>query len=337
MTPVKAIALLSGGLDSILAAKIISDLGIEVIGVHFLTPFSPFTLETVDQSAAAKVAGEIGIKFVPVSLGEEYLELLKHPKFGFGSAANPCIDCHAFFIKKAGQMLKDFGASFIVTGEVMGQRPMSQRAQAMSQIDKETGLKGHILRPLSAKLMNPTVPEEKKWVDREKLFSISGRSRKEQYKLAEKFKLKEFSAPAGGCLLTMEDFGRKVKDLLKFKPDFNLEDVKIMKLSRNFRLSPAAKLVVGKNDLENKKIISLALAGDLLILTDEVPGPAGLVRGKFGQPEVEKACAIIAYYVHKCPTPNVPLILERIGDNGNKEKISSLAMERQALEELRIK
>jgi len=333
----KAIALISGGLDSILAAKIIADQGVKVIGLHFLTPFSPFTLENVEHSPAAKVASETGIDFLPVELGEEYLEIVKHPKFGFGRAANPCIDCHAFFIKRAGRMLKDLAAQFIITGEVVGQRPMSQRSQALNQIDKETGLKGMVVRPLSAKLLAESVPEQRRWIAREKLFAISGRSRKEQFRLAEQFGLKSFSAPAGGCLLTMKDFGQKVKDLLNYQPDFNLEDVKLIRLSRNFRLSPTAKLVVGKNDAENKKIISLGIEGDLLILTDNVPGPAGLVRGKFTNQELQKACAVIAYYVHKCSWPEVPLTLEGIGDRARKEKFSVCAMEREQLEAMRIK
>jgi len=336
MTPIKAIALLSGGLDGMLAAKIVLDQGVKVVGVHFLTPFSPFTLSEAEHSHAARAAREIGIEFAPVMLAEDYLLMLKRPKFGYGRAANPCIDCHAFFIKKAGGMLKDFGASFIVTGEVLGQRPMSQRGQAMNQIDKETGLQGLILRPLSARLMNPTIPEEKKWVDREKLLAISGRSRKEQFLLAERYGLKEFSAPAGGCLLTMEDFGRKFKDLLLYQPDFGLEDVKLMKLSRNFRLSPKAKLVAGKNDGDNKKILSLALPGDIIIYTDNIPGPAGLIRGEAGQEDIEKAMGIIAYYVHKCPTPDVPLIVEWAGESGKRQPATARAIERKVLEELRI-
>jgi len=337
MTQTRAIALISGGLDSILAARIIADQGLKVIGLHFLTPFSAFTLANIEHSPAAQTAAEAEIDFLPVALGEEYLEIVKNPKFGFGRAANPCIDCHAFFIKQAAKLLKQLEAQFIVTGEVLGQRPMSQHGQALNQIDKESGMKGLVLRPLSAKLLAETIPEQRGWVAREKLLALSGRSRKEQFRLAEQFGLKSFSTPAGGCLLTMQDFAQKVKDLLQYQPDFNLEDVKLIRLGRNFRLSPSAKLVVGKNDAENKKIISLALPGDILILTDNVPGPAGLVRGKATNDDLAKACAIVAHYVHKCPLPEVPLTLQKIGDKEFKKKFSAPRMAREQLEAMRIK
>jgi len=153
MSQIRTIALMSGGLDSVLAAKIIADQGIEVIGVHMLTPFSPFTIENVENSPAAKSAKEIGIEFMAVVLAEDYLEIVKHPKHGYGRAANPCIDCHAYFIKKAAEVMRERKASFIITGEVVGQRPMSQQGQTLHMIDKEVGLKGIILRPLSAKVM----------------------------------------------------------------------------------------------------------------------------------------------------------------------------------------
>jgi len=337
MTRIRAIALLSGGLDSILAAKLVLDQGVEVTGLHILTPFSKFTMENAGSSPAAKVAKEIGIELTVIEVGEEYLEIVKHPKFGYGRGANPCIDCHAYFIKKAFEVLQERSAHFVITGEVIGQRPMSQRKQAIGQIDRETGIKGLILRPLSAQLLPETIPEQKKWVDREKLLAIAGRSRKQQFELAERLGIKGFSAPAGGCLLTMEEFGKKVKDLLAHQPDFGLDDAHLLKISRHFRLSPLAKAVVGKNDPENKKIIALARSGDILVYTDNVPGPAALVRGQASEDELSKAAGIVAYYVHKSPGDDVPLILERIGDNGKREKFSARPLERSVIESLRIK
>jgi tRNA-uridine 2-sulfurtransferase len=193
------------------------------------------------------------------------------------------------------------------------------------------------LRPLSAKNMAPTIPEEKGWVERDQLMDISGRSRKAQFDLAEKFALKEFSAPAGGCLLTMEGFANKVKDLLEHQPDFDKSDVQLLKVGRHFRLSKTAKLLVGKNDFENKKLIRIAQPEQVLIYTDNIPGPAGLMVGKFGEEEIKLGEGIVAYYVHKSPTPEVPLILERVNDNRIKEPASARAMERHQMEELRIK
>jgi len=337
MEKIRALALVSGGLDSALAVKLVQEQGIEVVGIFFLDPFSKYERESVPNSPAGKIARQLGIELVIVEQGEEFLEMVKNPRYGYGRSANPCIDCRILRLKRAGEMLKELSAKFIITGEVVGQRPMSQRREIIKLIDKETGLGKIILRPLSARILNPTLAEEKGWVDREKLLGLIGRSRKLQFHLAEKYGLKDFSSPAGGCLLTEEGFGRKVFDLIHHQPDFALDDVRLLRLGRHFRLSPQAKLVVGKNDRENKKIISLALPGDVLIHTDGVPGPTGLVRGKFTEQDLKLAQEILAYYVHKSPTPQVPMILVEKTEQGEKTR-SSLAdkIDRQILEEKRI-
>ena len=337
MTRVRAIALISGGLDSTLAARLVTDQGVEVIGAHFVIPFYNYTMADIEMTSAFRSAKEIGIELVVRELSEEFIAALKDPKFGYGKNMNPCVDCKILMVRKAAEMMAERDAQFIITGEVVGQRPMSQRKDIMNVMDKKTGMKGLVLRPLSAKNMAPTVPEEKGWVEREKLMDISGRSRKAQFELAEKFGLKEFSAPAGGCLLTMEGFAKKVEDLLEHQPDFDKNDVMLLKVGRHFRLSKTAKLLVGKNDFENKKLIRIAQPEQLLIYTDNIPGPAGLLVGEFGETEIKLAEGIVAYYVHKSLTPEVPLILERINDNRIKEPASAMAMERHQLEELRIK
>jgi tRNA U34 2-thiouridine synthase MnmA/TrmU len=337
MSKLRAVALISGGLDSALAAKLVSGLGVEVIGAHFLIPFYNYELKDMEQTAAFRSAREIGIELVVRELSEEFIAAVKAPKFGYGKNLNPCVDCKILMVVKAAELMKERDAQFIVTGEVVGQRPMSQRKDIMNVMDKKTGMKGLVLRPLSAKNLAPTVPEEKGWVDREKLLAISGRSRKTQFELADKFGLKEFSAPAGGCLLTMEGFAKKVEDLLERQPDFDANDVRLLKIGRHFRLSPSAKLLVGRNDFDNKKLINVARAGQMLICTDNVPGPAGLLVGKFGEAEIRLAAGIVAYYVHKSPTPEVPLLMERIDAKEKKESVSARPLERRQLEEFRIK
>jgi len=335
MTQPRAIALLSGGLDSVLSARLILDQGISVIGLHLVSPFAKYTMENVESSMPAKVARELGIEFIAREMGDEYFDLLKKPRFGFGRAMNPCIDCRILELRRGLEVMKERDAQFIITGEVVGQRPMSQHKQTIEMIEKQAFAIGLVLRPLSAKALKPTIAEEKLWVDREKLFGITGRSRKIQFELAEKFGIKEYLTPAGGCLLTDREFGKKVKDLLLHQPDFDRNDLRLLILVRHFRLSPEAKLVAGKNDEENKKIIGLARPPDLLIRTDNVPGPAGLLRGKFGPDQIRTALAIIAYYVHKSLSAEVPFELEFLAE-GRTEKMSAHPIGRPRLEELRI-
>ena len=337
MGKIRALALVSGGLDSALAVKLVQEQGVEVVGIFFVDPFSKYERESAPNSPAGKIACQLGIELVIEEQGEEFLEIVKKPRYGYGRSANPCIDCRILRLRRAGKLLRELSAQFIITGEVVGQRPMSQRREIIKLIDKETGLGKIILRPLSARILNPTLAEEKGWVDREKLLGLIGRSRKVQLHLAKKYGLEGFSSPAGGCLLTEKEFGRKVFDLIQHQPDFGLNDVKLLRLGRHFRLSPQAKLVVGKNDRENKKIISLALPGDILIHTDGVPGPTGLVRGEITEQDLKLAQRILAYYVHKSPAPQVPMIL--VEKTEQEEKIrSSLAdkIDRQILEEKRI-
>jgi hypothetical protein len=198
--------------------------------------------------------------------------------------------------KKAKKIMDDISASFIFTGEVLGQRPMSQRKKAIKLTEKESCLEGLIVRPLSAKLLEPTVPEKEGILDRNNFFGIQGKSRKPQIKLASLFKIKEYHAPAGGCRLTEPGFSRRVKDLMKFNLDFNLRDIKLLKIGRHFRLSPDAKLILGRNETENGLILNYFKKGDLLFLPENVPGPSGLGIGNFSRTDLKKSFEIIAFY-----------------------------------------
>jgi tRNA U34 2-thiouridine synthase MnmA/TrmU len=292
----KAIALLSGGLDSTLAAKLVLEQGIELEALNFLTVFCTCTNRGETCLASQKAVDALGIPLKVFNVSEEYLDVVKHPKHGYGSNMNPCIDCRIFMMKKAKAYLEETGASFIVTGEVLGERPMSQRRDAMRLIEKEAGLDGLVLRPLSAKLLSASIPEKEGWVDREKLLKIQGRSRKPQIQLADHFGIRDYPCPAGGCLLTDPGFAQRMRDLNRYHPDFLLNDVHLLKMGRHFRLSPHLKLVVGRNEEENQKIQTFSQEGDFLLKVSRYPGPLSLLRGEAKEEEIAKAAAITVRY-----------------------------------------
>ncbi len=292
----KAIALLSGGLDSTLAARLVLDQGIELEALNFMTVFCTCTNRGATCLASQKAVETLGIPLRVFNVSEEYLNVVRNPKHGYGSNMNPCIDCRIFMLKKAKVYMEESGGSFIITGEVLGQRPMSQRRDAMRLIEKEAGLEGLILRPLSAQFLPITLPEREGWIDREKLLNIQGRSRKPQMKLAEQFNIRDYPCPAGGCLLTDPGFARRIRDLMEHQYDFSLNDVHLLKSGRHFRLSPKVKLVVGRNEEENQKIETFSQAGDILLKTVRYPGPVSLLRGEADETERERAASITARY-----------------------------------------
>jgi tRNA-specific 2-thiouridylase len=292
----KAVALLSGGLDSTLAAKVVLEQGIELEALNFLTVFCNCTHRGETCLASKKAVERLGIPLKVLNVSEEYLEVVKHPRHGYGRNMNPCIDCRIFMLKKAREYMASTGASFIVTGEVLGQRPMSQRREAMRLIEKEADLGGLILRPLSAKFLPASLPEETGWVDRQKLLDISGRSRKPQIRLAEQYGIRDYPCPAGGCLLTDPGFARRLKDLMMGDPHFTLNDVHLLKIGRHFRLSSDLKLVVGRSEDDNQKLQAFAQGQDVLLKAHRYPGPLSLLRGKVSQPGVEMAAAITVRY-----------------------------------------
>jgi tRNA U34 2-thiouridine synthase MnmA/TrmU len=294
LVKMKAVCLLSGGLDSTLALKLILNQGIEVVALNFTTPFC--RCNRGGCCWAAVQASRFGVKVKHVYLGEEYLEIVKKPRFGYGSQLNPCIDCRILMFKKAKDFMGEIGASFIFTGEVLGQRPMSQHKHALKLIEKEAGIEGLVVRPLSAKLLPPTIPEIKGWVKRDLFLSIRGRSRKEQMSLAKKLNIKDYPCPAGGCLLTDPNFTKRLKDLLEYSPNFTLNDVELLKIGRHFRLSPETKLVIGRNKEENEKLQKLMKKEDLFFHLDEYKGPLAILRGKAAEKVVVLAAEILAWY-----------------------------------------
>jgi tRNA-specific 2-thiouridylase len=252
----RAVALFSGGLDSILAAKLIMEQGVEVVGLHIKTGFHSEDvrerlglIRDKKELPIYRAAEQINLPLVEVDISDQYCEIIENPKYGYGKYANPCIDCKIKFFKTANKFMEREGFDFVVSGDVLKQRPMSQNLQALQIIEKEAGLEGLIVRPLSAKLLPPTIPEQKGWIDREKLLDIYGRGRKKQLELAKKFGLTYIPQPAGGCILTMEEVGKKVFDLLEHN-EWNCETAKLVPVGRHFRLPTGAKVIVARNKEE---------------------------------------------------------------------------------------
>jgi len=293
MSP-KAIALLSGGLDSTLAVELILDQGIEVEALNFVTPFC--TCNRKGRCEAAYVAERFDISLEIIPLVEEFFQVVKRPKYGYGSGMNPCLDCRILMFSRARERMEEVGADFVFTGEVLGERPMSQRRDAMRVIERESRLDGRLLRPLSAKLFPPTILEREGIVDREKLLALQGRSRKGQMALAEERGINDYPCPAGGCRLTDPNFARRMRDLVYSTENFDLNDVNLLKLGRHFRLSPRAKAVVGRNEEENRRIQALVKGGDLLLEVKGCASPVTLLRGDPSEGEIRLAAAITVRY-----------------------------------------
>lgn len=292
---IKAIALLSGGLDSILAAKLVMEQGIEVEAINFNTVFCTCTSKDGSCMASISAAKQLGIPLKIVNISREYLDIVKNPKHGYGSNMNPCIDCRMFTFKKAKDYMQESGASFLVTGEVVGQRPMSQKRHTLRHIEKETGLDGLILRPLSAKLLKPSIPEQNGWVDRNKFLNIQGRGRKPQFQLADDLDVKDYPCPAGGCLLTDPGFAKKAKDLIEYN-EFTLDNINLIKSGRFFRIKDDLKAVAGRNEEENNRLLNMAKESDFIFKVMRHPGPIVLGRGKIDKNEIGILAAIAVRY-----------------------------------------
>lgn len=274
----KAIALLSGGLDSILAIKLIKDQGIDVLALNFTSPFCTCTKKGSSCSAAFAAAKQLNVPLKVIAKGLDYFKIVENPKFGYGSAMNPCIDCRIYILKRAKEVMEEEGASFLISGEVLNQRPMSQRRDTLRLIEREAGVEGLLLRPLSAKLLPETLPEKRGWVDRSKLLAISGRGRKEQIEIATKSNL-DYPCPAGGCLLTDKNIAKRLKDLFTYKKDYNLDDIKLLKIGRHIRLNEREKVIIARNEEEGNKLLSyFDKDHDILFQCVEPKGPVALIK-----------------------------------------------------------
>ena len=290
----KGIHLYSGGLDSLLSAKLLIDQGIELIGLHFILPFLAPDYDP-ETSHSAELARRIGLKLRYIRCAEEYMEMAKNPPHGFGKQMNPCIDCHIFFLRKAAQIMEEEGAAFVSTGEVLGQRPMSQMKHMLNHIINETELKGRLLRPLSAKLLPETDAEKEGIVDRSLLLDINGRGRDRQISLAEGWGIHDYAPPAGGCLFTDPHIATRIEDLYTRTPDFSMLDVYFLSVGRHFKLGDKTTFIVPRREAETDALEKHKESADLYMYSD-FPGPCVYVRGPYAEDDITLLASFIARY-----------------------------------------
>ena len=332
----KALALLSGGLDSTLAIRVVQEQEIEVIALNFVTVFCRCTSHGSCKLEAVKVSEKFGIPIKVINTTERFLELVKKPKYGYGKNMNPCIDCRINIFRIAGEYMREIGADFIITGEVLGQRPMSQRKEAMRIIDREANLIGLVLRPLCAKHMEPTIPEKSGLVDREKLLNMRGRSRKDQIQLADVFQIKDYPCSAGGCLLTDPEFAHRMRDLIN-TCDANVNDVNLLKVGRHFRFDSETKVIVGRNEDDNAKIDTLSREGDVLLNLVDMPGPLTLMRGEITDEKIQTAARLTARYGKSNLLPVVKVSIREVEGNASSTIIEVVPMSQEEAERLLLK
>ncbi|MBT3182079.1 MAG: tRNA 4-thiouridine(8) synthase ThiI [Deltaproteobacteria bacterium] len=321
----RAISLLSGGLDSLLAICVLREQGVSVTGLTFTTPF-------FGSKHAEAAAVQLDCEVMILDITDEHLEMLKRPPHGYGKCMNPCIDCHAMMIEKAGEIAKRDGYDVVATGEVLGERPMSQNRQSLDTVAKDSGCADILLRPLSAKLLEPTRPEIEGLVDRERLLDIQGRSRKPQMELAKKYGIKSYVQPAGGCLLTDPAFSARLKELLDHNPGAVADDVRMLRLGRHFRLKSGAKVVVGRNEKENDALTERVGENGILITSDITPGPVVYLMDSAAGSDVDMAARICASYADNGGNE----IDMELSMNGERSRIRSTPVTRDEFVEFRI-
>ncbi len=312
MSRVRAISLFSGGLDSICATRVVMAQGVEVLAVKFISPFFGYDILRDPDGYRREMRDKYGIEAAVYDISEEYLQMLRTPAHGFGKYFNPCIDCKIFMLERAKTMLDDLDASFLITGEVLGQRPMSQRRDTLNVIERDSATRSLLLRPLSAKLMNPTEAELRGWVDREKLLDFSGRGRSRQIALAKSFGINDFPAPAGGCILADPILSSRIArvyrdDFVVTQKNMNVGDILLMLIGRQFLLPNGGWLVLGREEKENDRLEELQEPGDIKLFIEERPGPVALLRRavelydneRTRGEDLEAAAALVTRYAKK--------------------------------------
>lgn len=295
----------SGGLDSILACRLILEQKVDVIALHFLNPFLPFPKSSC-RYPVRTAAEQLGIPLKIIPLRKNYIQMVKKPRFGYGAGINPCVDCRIFTLILAKKFMEAAGADFVFSGEVLGQRPLSQHLQAMKLIEKNSGLEGKLVRPLSARLLEPTLPEIQGLIEREKLLPLQGRSRKPQIALAKKYGIKDYPNPAGGCLLTDKTYAKRLKEAFKYNEE-TVRDMKILRVGRHFRLPSGKRVVVGRNERENRVLDNLVSKNDAVFEPVAVAGPLVLLINSGSNEDIETASRLCARYSDAKDKPKVQI------------------------------
>ena len=329
----KVVALLSGGLDSQLAIKMMQEQGFDVSAVAIKTPFCDFDCGRGCGFEIRERADDLDVNLKTVYLGDEYIEMLKHPKHGIGAGFNPCIDCRSMMFDAAKKHMEEIGAEFIISGEVLGQRPMSQHAPALKTIEKESDLVRKIVRPLSAALLPETDPEKDGLIKRENLGMISGRTRRNQLDMAEKYGIENPPNAGGGCLLTEPHFGIKAKDLFSHTKNPTINDIDLLKIGRHFRLDEETKFIVGRNKDENEMIKAISLPGDILLEAKDFVGPVSILRGSNSKKHIKFASSITLRY---SDAPDDEQAIVSIRDNDLVEEIASQSAEEESYIQFRM-
>ena len=316
----KALVLFSGGLDSLLAAKLIQKQGIDVECITFETPFF-----SADKARAGAAHAALPVLHV-LDITEDHLTMLRSPRYGYGKNMNPCIDCHTLMLKKTGDLMANMGADILVTGEVLGQRPMSQTKQSLHVVAKNSGYQDYILRPLSAKLLPITRPEQEGLVDREQLWDIQGRGRHRQMEAAVEFGIREYAAPAGGCLLTDVMFSKRLKELFAHD-DYEISSLHLLKTGRHFRINERMKVIIGRNQHDNTLMEGYAKNTDIMLHTAHFPGPTALISGNATSEELQTAASLCVLYSDA--PKNQPMKVNVFQDKTHLSVIEAQAEERE--------
>ena len=338
---IRAVALLSGGLDSTLAVRIMIEQNVEVTALHFRTGFSYVERNRAagprppGPSDAERAAATLGVPLEVIDISDMYLPLVLNPRHGYGSGMNPCVDCRILLLRQAKAWMEAHGHHFVVTGEVVGQRPKSQMRPTLNAVERESGLRGYLLRPLSARLLEPTVPELRGWVDRTKLHAISGRGRKAQIALAGQFGITDYAQPSGGCCYLIDQtYSRRLRDFLSHEGPGALDHghVQLLAVGRHLRLPSGQKIVVGRHERENEYLEAHDVAGARMRAVD-YPGPTALAPGLPAPEETELAARVTAGYSDGKDEPTVQVEVWQSGSQG--QSVGALSVAPMAREQLR--
>lgn len=329
-----AIALFSGGLDSALAILLVLRQNIKVTALTFMTHFG---CDITDKSSCSSdpypMSEKFGFTVKMVHLGHQFIDIVKNPKFGHGKNMNPCIDCRILMLREAAKLMEIIKADFIITGEVLGQRPLSQRRPQMNLVLNETGLKGKLVRPLSAKLLAPSDPEISGMLDREKLEAISGRSRKRQIQMADEYGLEDYPSPAGGCLLTDPAYSQRLRDLISHTEHIDFDDLNLLKVGRHFRMDDKNKFIVGRNEEENDKIEKYRKKDEWIFEALGTGSPLTLLKGELDDESISMAASLTARYCDLKRSDSVEITYYR---NGDSHRVNIAPQVNSVLDKIRI-